>query len=92
MIESIASLSQGNPGSLTVLMKIIETDPMFLNPLGIALILTKTNSCALWQVYKDKCDYDVYRTKTYLKTWFDHSTTSLNDYLEDNEPPQETDD
>lgn len=81
--ELIVSLSQGNPGAAAVLLEIALTDPMFLNPLGIAMELTGSKGYALWMVYKDRCKYDIEATKVVLREWFDSSCLPLEQWLEE---------
>jgi hypothetical protein len=82
LIESLVVLAQGNIGALQCLMEILKSDPIFLNPLSIALILTKSKSYALWLVYRDICKRDVESTKNILRDWFDNSTEPLEKWLE----------
>ena len=80
--ETITRLSQGNPGAATVLLEIASTDPMFLNPLGVAMELTGSKGYALWMVYKDRCKHDIEATKAVLREWFDSSCLPLEQWLE----------
>jgi hypothetical protein len=78
----VVNIAQGNIGVLKVLVEIGRTDPVFLNPLGISIILTKSKSYGIWQVYKDICDFDIEKTKKILRDWFENSVESLEEWLE----------
>lgn len=71
----------GNPGALTVLANIYKKFGAEINPLCIAMIMTKSQGCALWIVYKDLCNYDTEKTNILLRDWYNNSTASLNDWL-----------
>jgi hypothetical protein len=77
----ISQIAQGNPGALRVLLKFAKEDPMFLNPLGVAMILTNSESWGLWYIYKDIAGYDLEKTKKVLRSWFDGSADSLQAYI-----------
>ena len=78
----LMSIAQGNVGVVQVLIKIIEKDPIFINPLGIAILLTKSKSYAIWLVYKNMCNYDIDKTMKVLREWFDNSTKPLEEWCE----------
>ena len=79
-LYNILPALKGNPGALQVVMKIAETDPMFLNPLGIAIFMTRTNASAIWIVYKNICDQNIDKTKTILSDWFENSILNLEEW------------
>ena len=81
--ELIVRISQGNPGAATVLLEIAKTDPIFLNPLGIAMELTRSKGYGLWMVYKDLCKHDTEATKAVLREWFGSSCLPLEQWLEE---------
>lgn len=78
----LMSIAQGNVGVVQVLIKIIEKDPIFINPLGIAILLTKSKSYAIWLVYKNMCNHDIDKTMKVLREWFDNSTKPLEEWCE----------
>lgn len=82
MVKIMTNLAQGNIGALTCLMEIFKSDPVFINPLGIAISLTNTESSSLWIVYKDICKFDIEKTKKLLSEWFDNSTLPLQEWLD----------
>lgn len=80
IINIIVPMAQGNPGALKVIMRIFESDPMFLNPFSIAFFMTKSSSPFIWSIYKDICKCDLDKTKEVLTSWFDNSTLSLDEW------------
>jgi len=80
--QLILTVAQGNVGVVNALIKIIEKDPIFINPLAIAMALTNSKSFGIWLVYKDMCKYDVEKTMETLRSWFDNSTIPLEKWLE----------
>ena len=83
-IEKIVLISKGNPGVATALIKIAESDAVFLNPLGIAMELTNSKSYAIWTVYKEISNYDISKTKLILEQWFDNSIEPLELWIKNN--------
>lgn len=80
ILNIIVNMAQGNPGALKVIMKIFESDPMFLKPFSIAFFRTKSNSPFIWSIYKDICKCDLDKTKDVLTSWFDNSILSLDEW------------
>jgi len=78
----ILTIAQGNVGVVNVLAQIFEKDPIFLNPLGIAIVLTKSKSYGIWLVYKDMCKNDIDKTMKVLREWFENSTKPLEEWCE----------
>lgn len=81
--SEVVRLCQGNPGAIRVLMSISSIEPMFMNPLTIALDLTGSKSYGLWVVYKDMCGFDIQKTMDTLKRWFDGSVKPLELWCEE---------
>lgn len=79
--KTLIVLSQGNIGALNCLIKILESDSEFLNPLGVALLLTKSKSFPLWKIYNDICKKDIDETKKILSAWFDTSHEPLEKWI-----------
>lgn len=78
----IVAISKGNVGVVNVLCQIVRKDPMFLNPLGIAMELTESPSFGIWLVYKDICKFDVEKTMQTLREWFENSIVPLDKWCE----------
>lgn len=82
--ELIIIIGKGNIGCINVLVEIAKSDSVFLNPLAIAMELTNSKSCAIWEIYKDICHCDIQKTKKVLKNWFNYSTDPLEVWLKYN--------
>lgn len=80
--EKVVRIAKGNIGVLTVLIEIAKKDPIFLNPLEIAMSLTNSESYGIWLVCKDICKNDIEETMRTLRSWFDNSTIPLEKWLE----------
>lgn len=83
-IERLIPFAKGDIDIVTVLFEIHKSEPMFLNPLGIALILTDSNFKTLLIVYNDICKGNIFETKRILSNWFDNSIQPLAVWIKDN--------
>ncbi len=59
----------GNPGALSVLMKVAVVDPELSMETSEVMIDTETEGHELWQLYKNVCELDLEKLMVQLRLW-----------------------
>lgn len=81
--DAMVNSAAGNPGAVRVLIELHNHyGEQITTPLCIAIPMTKSESWALWVVYKDICKYDLKNTRDYLKLWYSESVEPLHKFIE----------
>lgn len=73
MFEKCLEICKGNPGAISVISKIIQTDQTKLDSIVQKLIDNKIEGSDIWVIYKNKCNHDIslffsYPFETYVVT------------------------
>jgi hypothetical protein len=55
LIDTVCRISKGNPGALTVLLHLLETNNLLV---FLAIMEEKLEGGDIWLMYKDICDQD----------------------------------
>lgn len=69
MIKMLQTATNGNPGSIDAILKIMKEDGRLAAGVMAKLILTKSHGSMVYLIYNDECARDLQKTKAMLEEW-----------------------